>query len=70
MKYIIRGKPRYGNDAAPQDVDLLGNIEDAKKEAYNLRLEHPAWVFWISEEEDGYVEKIQKSIRSEPELSV
>lgn len=70
MKYIVRGKPRYIRSVAPQDIDLLGNIEDAKKETRNLRLEHPAWVFWISEEEDGYVEEIQKSIRPEPKLSL
>lgn len=71
MKYVIRGKMRYMKDVAPQDIDVLGNLEDAKKETYNLRLEHSAWVFWISEEEDEYVAaEVQKGFRSKPELSV
>jgi len=68
MRYVIRGKPRNIEGVDEQDIESLDSLEAAKKETHNLRLEHPAWVFWISEEEN-HVE-IQKSIRSEPELSV
>lgn len=69
MKYIVRGKSRYIKEFKEQDIDSFCDLDNAKKETYNLRLEHPSWVFWISEEEDEYVE-VQTSIRTEPELSL
>lgn len=65
--YVIRGRPRNLETVDSQDIESLDNIEDAQKETYNLRIEHPAWIFWISKEEN-HVE-IQKSFCLQPELS-
>lgn len=69
MKYIVRGRSRYIKQFKEQDIESFFDIESAKRETYNLRLDHPSWVFWISEEKDEYVE-VQTSIRTEPELSL
>jgi hypothetical protein len=69
MKYDIVGIQRFVKGITTQVVDSFDNKDDAEKEIRKMRIEHPSWVFWLSEKyEDGTNEKIQSSVRTEPKL--
>lgn len=66
MKYVIRGSLRGDKNKEVRDIDEFDNLESAKKELAYLRLQHPVWFFWISEEN----EKVSPRIRTEPEHEI